>query len=153
MSKELDAFRSAFRLDELTVYESERWILSVRPAQITLGSMVLSSKLGHETFAELDSQDSEEMGTMLAEAEHVAKELFGAVRINAVCLMMKDPIVHFHVLPRYEYTKDAFGRPWVDADWPGPPNFGGEVVKDEIILAELVGVIRSELSEKSSSEE
>lgn len=147
MSKELDAFRTNFRLDDLTVHESERWILSIRPAQLTLASMVLSSKLGHLSFSEMDSQDFEEMGTMIAEAEHVATDLFGAVRINAVCLMMKDPIVHFHILPRYEFTKDAFGRPWVDADWPGPPNMGGEVVKDEIVLQELVGVIRTELNE------
>ena len=38
------AFREKFRLDDLTVHESDDWTLSVRPGQPVLGSLVLSSR-------------------------------------------------------------------------------------------------------------
>jgi diadenosine tetraphosphate (Ap4A) HIT family hydrolase len=37
-------------------------------------------------------------------------------------LMMVDPDVHFHVIPRYSGTRSFLGADYRDAGWPGPPN-------------------------------
>lgn len=121
--EELAAFRETFLLDELTVQEGERWVLSTRPGQITLGSMVISHRAGALDFASLVPGDGQELTDWVASAEDAAKALYGAVRLNVVCLMMMDPVVHFHVLPRYAVPVERHGRTWTDDDWPGAPTF------------------------------
>jgi diadenosine tetraphosphate (Ap4A) HIT family hydrolase len=119
--RELTAFRETFRLDELTVVEGERWMLSVRPDQITLGSMVISHRAGALDFATLQPGDGDGFTDLVAVAEGAAKSLYGAIRLNVICLMMKDPVVHFHVLPRYDTPVERHDRTWTDEDWPGAP--------------------------------
>ena len=129
----LGDFRKNFRLDELTVHESDHWALSVRPEQMTLGAMVLSSRSGKLHFAELTDEEQLDMGRQLAVSERLAKEVLGAVRINAVCLMMKDPIVHFHLLPRFDQNVPRYGVDWEDTFWPGPPVFGPAPTADHLL--------------------
>lgn len=133
--QELAAFRETFRLDELTVSEGAHWVASVRPGQITLGSMVISSARGLLDFADLDADSGATLGAAFGEAERLARRLFGAVRVNFVALMMKDPIIHFHALPRYDTDVQRYGRTWEDSDWPGPPTFGPAPTDDETLLA------------------
>ena len=38
-------------------------------------------------------------------------------------LMMVDPDVHFHVLPRYAQSRSFAGLEFRDHGWPGPPGF------------------------------
>ena len=42
-------------------------------------------------------------------------------RINYLMLMMVDPNVHFHVIPRYSEARQWDGVEFPDAGWPGPP--------------------------------
>ncbi len=37
-------------------------------------------------------------------------------------LMMVDPHVHFHVIPRYDGDRAWDGVEFADAGWPGPPD-------------------------------
>ncbi len=136
----LHAFREAFRLDELTLAEFGGWVLSVRPAQLTLGSMVISVADGRERFQDLSETDGAGFVDAAAAAERLAQRVYGAVRINVVALMMKDPVVHYHVLPRYEEPVEAHGQRWLDEDWPGPPTFGPASTSDDVLFA-----IRDEL--------
>lgn len=140
--QDLAAFRQTFRLDELTVVQSDRWVLSVRPGQITLASMVISSSRGALSFAGLDAVDGADLVALTGRAETAAQEAFGAVRLNLVCLMMKDPIVHFHVLPRYDQAVQRYGQRWEDTDWPGPPTISAASTSDEV-LHPLVTDLRS----------
>jgi diadenosine tetraphosphate (Ap4A) HIT family hydrolase len=126
----LTAFRETFRLDELTVVEGERWTLSVRPDQITLASMVISHRAGALDFASLRPGDGDGFTDLVAVAERAAKALYGAIRLNVICLMMKDPIVHFHVLPRYDAPVERHGRTWTDEDWPGAPTIAPAPTSD-----------------------
>lgn len=117
-------FRSTFRLDELTISSDERWTISVRPAQPTLGSLVISATQQHLDFQDLSAEEQAALTQTFARVEHLAVQDLGATRINLLCLMMKDPIVHFHVLPRYPDRRSRFGVTWDDAGWPGPPELG-----------------------------
>ncbi|RLK48369.1 diadenosine tetraphosphate (Ap4A) HIT family hydrolase [Alkalispirillum mobile] len=121
MATELDAFREKFQVDALSVAGTEHWVLSVRPQQLTLGSMVLSTRANVLDFASLSEAQSRDMAHLFGEAERRVKTLFGAARINALCLMMRDPLLHFHIFPRYENKVAFAGQDWIDADWPKPP--------------------------------
>jgi diadenosine tetraphosphate (Ap4A) HIT family hydrolase len=46
-------------------------------------------------------------------------------------LMMVDPDVHFHVLPRYSGARDFAGTRFADDGWPGPPKLEPAVVLDD----------------------
>ena len=134
-SEALSEFQEKFRLDELTVCERGQWVVSVRPEQITLGSMVISSTAGVLAFESLDREAQADLGEAFGMVEHLAKSCFGAVRVNFVCLMMKDPVVHFHVLPRFDRVVEYLGRSWEDLDWPGPPNFDPAPTDDDVLSA------------------
>jgi diadenosine tetraphosphate (Ap4A) HIT family hydrolase len=137
-------FRETFRLDELTIQDRQGWTLSVRPAQITLGSMVVSSTAGHLDFQAIEREEAMGLTAAFADAERVAKTALGAVRINIVCLMMKDPVVHFHVLPRYDHVAERYGATWRDADWPGPPTFGPAPTANTV-LRSIVSELRASI--------
>ena len=131
----MQEFESAFRLPEFVVHERGGWRLSVRPGQITLGSMVLSVADGALDFTSIDGSTAQELTAACAVAERTANGLYGAVRINLACLMMKDPVVHFHVLPRYGEGVERYGQTWEDADWPGPPTFRKVETSEEVLQA------------------
>ena len=40
---------------------------------------------------------------------------------NYLTLMMIDPHVHTHVIPRYSSLLKFNSKDYVDANWPGPP--------------------------------
>ena len=57
-------------------------------------------------------------------------------KINYLMLMMVDPDVHFHVIPRYAGARDHAGASFPDAGWPGPPALGTAVnLSDETLEA------------------
>ena len=130
-------FREKFRLDELTVHEDEHWTLSVRPAQPVLGALVLSTRPPALSFAQLPADGGNEMLRLLAAVEDTARTVFGCVRVNALCLMMHDPLFHFHLLPRYAEVVEFAGRSWRDAGWPGLPDLADDQAGDDRVLHDL----------------
>jgi len=57
-------------------------------------------------------------------------------------LMMVDPNVHFHVIPRYSEPRRWNGVEFPDAGWPGPPQLGAAIplAPDQVatMAAELI---------------
>ena len=139
-------FARKFRLDRLTLWQGGGWVLSLRPEQITLGSMVLSVESGARNLADLGPDEAIGMGRGFALAEGLAREVLGAVRINILCLMMQDPIVHFHILPRHDRTARRHGRDWSDGDWPGPP-----LIRPAPTDAEVLEALAAELRAAAAS--
>ena len=45
-------------------------------------------------------------------------------------LMMVDPHVHFHVIPRYASQRDFLGLSFVDQDWPKPPDLSRSCIEN-----------------------
>ncbi|MGR3677142.1 MAG: hypothetical protein ACU0AZ_04025 [Paracoccaceae bacterium] len=133
---DMAAFDAKFRVPELLILEAGGWRLSVRPGQPTLGSMVLSIQSGTCELAALSTEDGTGLAAGLGLGERLAREVFGAVRVNALCLMMQDPIVHFHLLPRYDQSVKFAGQSWDDTVWPGPPQIlapdAGTAVLEEL---------------------
>jgi diadenosine tetraphosphate (Ap4A) HIT family hydrolase len=58
-------------------------------------------------------------------------------RINYLMLMMVDPNVHFHVIPRYSKARHWKGLEFPDVGWPGPPQLGSAIALSTAKIAEF----------------
>ncbi|MEO7364703.1 MAG: HIT family protein [Sphingomicrobium sp.] len=104
------------------VREFEHWFVLVRPAQVTLGSLVLAAKSLATAFGDLPAQAFAEQGEVIAAIEDGLKAFCGYERINYLMLMMVDPHVHCHVVPRYSGLRQWDGVAFADRGWPGAPD-------------------------------
>lgn len=111
-----------FGYPETLVREYDRWLVLLRPKQVTLGSLVLAAKSEATAFSGLDRAAFSELAAAVRDIEATLRRLFDYQKINYLMLMMVDPNVHFHVLPRYAGAKRWEGRPFGDPGWPGPPD-------------------------------
>ena len=58
-------------------------------------------------------------------------------------LMMVDPHVHFHVIPRYSESRSWNGLDFPDAGWPGPPRLDAAVALNAEQLSALAADIKT----------
>ena len=105
----------------------EHWLLLLRPAQPTLGSCILAAKSDATAFGALPPSAHAELANITAEIEQVLMRAVDYGKINYLMLMMVDPHVHFHVIPRYEGARTWQGLAFVDAGWPAVPELGSAV--------------------------
>ena len=124
------------------VAETGSWLVQVRPQQPALGSLVLVCKEPVKAFAEASPQAFAELKQVIAGVEAALTAFTAYDRINYLMLMMVDPDVHFHVIPRHEAPRQFGGRTFTDAGWPGPPALGQAVALEGEALDALVAAIR-----------
>lgn len=103
---------------ETVIKEYEHWFVLFRMNQITVGSLVLAAKSDATHLGELTSEEWAEFSQVSKDVEAVLRSTFGAEKFNYLALMMKDPNVHFHFVPRYSKPVEVNGREYADADWP-----------------------------------
>jgi diadenosine tetraphosphate (Ap4A) HIT family hydrolase len=103
------------------------WAVLLRPAQPTLGSLVLAAKSEARSFAELPQEAFAELQRAVADIEAALGAAVRFEKINYLMLMMVDPHVHFHVVPRYEGERSACGVTVRDSGWPKVPALGEAV--------------------------
>ena len=101
--------------------EFDHWVILLRPAQVTLGSLVLAAKSDATAYGGLAREAFAEQAIVIASIEAALKAFCQYERINYLMLMMVDPNVHFHVIPRYEEPRTWNGRTFEDIGWPGQP--------------------------------
>ena len=104
------------------LHEYRRWVVLLRPAQPTLGSLVLACKEDATSLGSVSSAAYAELSTAIADLERVLRQAFDFRKINYLALMMVDPHVHFHVIPRYSEPRDFEGARCADAAWPKAPD-------------------------------
>ncbi|MFC7537695.1 HIT family protein [Sphingomonas sp. GCM10030256] len=121
--------------------EGSHWALLVRPQQVTLGSLVLCSLSEVRSYADLPVEAFAEQREMVAAAEALLREFVGFERINYLMLMMVDPHVHFHVLPRYEGSRSFNGQAYSDSGWPGLPDLANCIASPGALVARLKAAI------------
>ena len=109
------------------IKELDHWLILLRPAQITLGSLVLAAKSDATAYSALPREAFTEEADAAALIERALARFTSYERINYLMLMMVDPNVHFHVVPRYSETRRWNGVDFPDAGWPGPPQLGAAV--------------------------
>jgi diadenosine tetraphosphate (Ap4A) HIT family hydrolase len=109
------------------VREFDHWLVLLRPAQVTLGSLVLAAKGDARAYADLPREAFAEQKDAVAAIETALAGFVRYERINYLMLMMVDPNVHFHVIPRYSNPRSWNGVEFPDSGWPGPPELGSAV--------------------------
>ena len=113
-----------FGYPDTLVREYEHWLVLLREPQATLGSLILCAKADVTEFSALPQGAFVEMDEVIGEIEHALKTTFSYDKINYLMLMMVDPNVHFHVIPRYAETPSACGLTIPDPGWPALPQLG-----------------------------
>lgn len=106
---------------ETRIAQTSSWTVLLRPKQVTLGSLVLVCREPVKAFADLSPEAFADLRGVVRRIESSLKELVAYERINYLMLMMVDPDVHFHVIPRYSSPRAFEGATVPDAGWPGPP--------------------------------
>jgi diadenosine tetraphosphate (Ap4A) HIT family hydrolase len=120
------------------IAEYDHWVVLLRPAQPTLGALVLAAKSDATAFGDLPVDAHAELKIATAAIEAALRQAVGYARINYLMLMMVDPHVHFHVIPRYEGEREARGIAIADTGWPKIPVLGDAVELDREQTASLV---------------
>ena len=109
------------------IADYEHWVVLLRPAQPTLGSLVLAAKSDATAFSALEPAAAAGLHAAVSDIETALAAAVRYEKINYLMLMMVDPHVHFHVLPRYEGERSACGVRVRDAGWPKLPALGEAV--------------------------
>ena len=128
--------------------EYQHWVILVRPAQVTAGSLILAAKGEAQAYGDLAPEAFAEQGEVVAAIEAMLRETVGFERLNYLMLMMVDPHVHFHVLPRYSGARVFAGRELADAGWPGPPDLKSAVTLDRDEIRSAVSLLKANMSHK-----
>lgn len=125
------------------VAEFGHWAVLLRPAQPTLGSLVLAAKFDATALSDLPEEAHAEMHQASRAIERALAAFTGYAKINYLMLMMVDPHVHAHVIPRYEGSRQFEGVYFPDAGWPKLPDLGTAVTLDEDQIASLVTALKT----------
>lgn len=120
------------------VADFAHWVVLARPAQPTLGSLVLVAKSQATAFADLPGEAHAELKQVATAIEGALGNAVAYSKLNYLMLMMVDPNVHFHVIPRYEGAREWQDREFVDVGWPKTPDLGHAVALDGDDLHALV---------------
>lgn len=118
--------------------ELDHWVVLLRPAQVTLGSLVLAAKSDSTAYSGLPNDAFTEQAEAIRAIEAALAAFSHYERINYLMLMMVDPNVHFHVIPRYSSARNWNSIEFPDSGWPGPPQLGSAVPLSSDQIDEMV---------------
>ena len=114
----MDSSFDKFQPNRLGIKEFTHWLVTVRTKQVTLGAVVFLLKRPEPSLKGLTPDEAAELPQVATWFENSASSLFAAEKFNYIAAMMKDPIVHFHALPRYSQDRAFGGKNWTDRFWP-----------------------------------
>lgn len=125
------------------VADYDHWVVLLRPEQPVLGALVLAAKSEATAFADLPTPAFAELATVVADTEAMLRRAVAYEKINYLMLMMVDPHVHFHVLPRYDGSRGACGLTVPDVGWPKQAALNEAVKLDAAQVASLTDWLKS----------
>ncbi|MCY4778538.1 HIT family protein [Sphingobacterium sp. UT-1RO-CII-1] len=118
----MEGFKNKFQTDRYTVFQVGNWIISLRPQQVTIGSLIVFLNRPCTDLSNLTEEESLHLGEVFKFVNKLLKSSFLPDKINYLALMMVDDQVHFHVIPRYKTSVVFEGKQYEDIAWPKPPN-------------------------------
>ncbi len=117
----INATIRTFGYPHSVVAELAHWLVLLRPQQATLGALVLAARGESTSFGGLPAAAFAELHDAIGIVEEMLAASFRYDKINYLMLMMVDPQVHFHVLPRYAGSQIFEGVSFDDPGWPKAP--------------------------------
>ena len=139
----MNATAEKFGYPDTLVKEYQHWLVLLRPQQVTLGSLVLVCKEPVTRFADVSSAAFAELRDAITAIEGTLSALYDYQKINYLMLMMVDPDVHYHVIPRYDSPRAFSGQQLVDHGWPALPALGEFVELDDDTQAALIAELQA----------
>lgn len=121
----------------------EHWVVLLRPDQITAGSLVLACKGKQTRLPDVPEAAFAELRRVTSDLEAALTAAFEFDKINYVMLMMVDPHVHWHVIPRYAAPREVGGMSIEDKGWPGHPTLREPVPLSKVQFGELLETMRA----------
>lgn len=118
---------ATFGYPDTKVAETDHWLVLVRPKQATFGALVLICKEEARAFSHLSPAAFADLKLAIDGIERLLAKVVAYEKINYLMLMMVDPDVHFHVIPRYDGVRTYLGRDFADAGWPAAPALGSSI--------------------------
>ncbi len=123
------------------IREYEHWCVLLRPAQATLGALVLVCKDEAEAFSDISQNAFAELAAVTRDIEQSLQAFRPYKKINYLMLMMVDKVVHFHVLPRYDSIQAFNNEDYPDQGWPAVPDLSSATTPSD--LEALAAAVRS----------
>jgi len=121
------------------IIENDHWYTLLRREQITFGSMILITKNEkNSSISKLNVSEQAEMFFAIQKIEDVAFKIMNCDKINYLALMMVDPYVHFHILPRFKKPVDYNNIDFIDPGYPGVADLGYKTQLTETEFSDLV---------------
>jgi diadenosine tetraphosphate (Ap4A) HIT family hydrolase len=111
-----------FGYPDTLIHDYPNWLILLRPQQVTAGALVLAHRGGATAFSDLSPATFAELAQVIPDIERNLKALVEYERINYLMLMMVDPHVHFHVIPRYAGSRTIAAMEVPDHGWPKTPD-------------------------------
>ncbi len=125
------------------IFESNFWVVSLRPMQTTFGAMVISSKRETKSLSDLTAEESKNFGEVLYEISKVSKTYLKTNLSNIFQLMLIDNHVHWHYFPRYKHDCNS-NKKYDPLGWPNMlDNLNKTIVEDDLSLIEIYKEIKS----------
>ena len=131
-----------FGYPDTVIKSYTHWSVLLRPQQITLGSLILGAHSEKKSFGELSTEAMAELSIVIKNIEQTLSSCFKYDKLNYLMLMMVDPHVHFHVLPRYSSSREFNTLTAEDHAWPGPPDLSQSMEVDNTKMQELLEYLR-----------
>lgn len=132
-----------FGYPQTVIRDYRHWVVLLRPQQATLGALVLVCKDPATAFGDISAAAFAELQQATRDIEAGLGAFRKFEKINYLMLMMVDPDVHFHVLPRYAETQNFAGVDYPDKGWPAVPDLAAAVTPDAAGQAALVEAIQA----------
>lgn len=133
----LNATMRKFGAPQTIIRQYQYWSVLLRPAQATLGALVLAAHEPAQAFSELSQASFTELHEVTRQIESALTKALQNDKLNYLMLMMVDPDVHFHVIPRYAQPRQFANMEFVDAGWPAMPNLG-QINKTDAMTNQLI---------------
>lgn len=137
--------KERFRVDESLIKKYNYWSVLFRFDQVTPGSMIVIANSGKKQLGDLTTDEWSEFSQVSHDIETTLRNIFGAEKFNYLALMMYDPEVHFHVIPRYAAPVVVAGVEVVDQDWPEKTEMKVQAFSQEQ-TSEIIQKLRSALA-------
>ena len=111
-----------FNYPDSLVHEYGHWAVLIRPKQVTLGCLILVEKSQATALGQVSPEAMAEFAQVCRDSEAVLSSAFQCDKFNYLALMMVDPNVHFHLVPRYAAPREFDGIGFKDTGWPKHPD-------------------------------
>lgn len=132
-----------FNYPDTLVVEDDHWAVLVRPQQPTLGALVLAARRDVTSLAALTPAEAAALPLMAQRIERMLEAVVAPDKLNYLLLMMVDPHVHAHVLPRHASPRSFEGLTITDAGWPGVPQLSPATALTTDQIAALAAALRA----------